>query len=176
MQEIISGFRISPQQKQLWDLQRHCNVGASVCAVSINGPLDVTHLREAFDRLVEQHGALRTSFQQVPGMDIPVQVIADEGTLQWRFHDLSSLDEDRRSSQIDELLGEERESLADTATALGASLLRLAPDEHLLIFTLKALCGDLGTLNRLVSEVSLIYSQSSLSDAKSSTARSAKSP
>jgi amino acid adenylation domain-containing protein/FkbM family methyltransferase len=165
MQEIISGFRISPQQKQLWDLQRHCNVGASVCAVSINGPLDVTHLREAFDRLVEQHGALRTSFQQVPGMDIPVQVIADEGTLQWRFHDLSSLDEDRRSSQIDELLGEERESLADTATALGASLLRLAPDEHLLIFTLKALCGDLGTLNRLVSEVSLIYSQSSLSDA-----------
>jgi hypothetical protein len=57
MQEIISGFRISPQQKQLWRLQQHCNVSASVCAVRINGPLDVSRLRDAVAHLVQQHGA-----------------------------------------------------------------------------------------------------------------------
>ncbi len=166
MQEIISGFRISPQQKQLWRLQQRCNVSASVCAVRINGPLDVPRLREAVDRLVEQHGVLRTSFQRLPGMELPVQVIAENCTPDWQSYDLSSLDEAGQTSRIEELMRTERESLGDAASAtpLRATLLHLGSDERLLIIALRALCADLGTLNRAVKEISAIYSESQLSE------------
>ena len=73
--EVIEGYRLSPQQKRLW-LHRDSSARADLtCAIRIDGPLDHAMLDRAFDRLVERHEILRTSFERLPGMELPVQVI-----------------------------------------------------------------------------------------------------
>lgn len=77
-QEIIQGYRLSPQQRHLWLLYHH-DVGAvayrAICVVRITGDLNRDLLRRAFDQVVAQHEILRTSFRLLQGMSIPVQVI-----------------------------------------------------------------------------------------------------
>src|SRR6185369_14393701 len=75
-EEIVHGYRLSPQQKRLWSLQR--GVFWLRCAVRIAGRTD--GLERAIYRVVEEHEILRTTFTVLPGMTVPVQVIHPEST------------------------------------------------------------------------------------------------
>ncbi|HEY6802396.1 MAG TPA: amino acid adenylation domain-containing protein, partial [Pyrinomonadaceae bacterium] len=70
--QVIEGYRLSPQQKRLW-LQRQ--ESALTCIVSLAGPLDKELLERAIERLIARHEILRTKFERLPGMELPVQVI-----------------------------------------------------------------------------------------------------
>jgi hypothetical protein len=74
-QEMIQGYRLSPQQRRLWELG--LSDRSAVCEVRINGELDLTALREAIRQVVARHEILRTTFKLLPGMTLPVQVISD---------------------------------------------------------------------------------------------------
>ena len=50
------------------------------CAVLIEGDLNPKLLSTAIDRVINRHEILRTSFHRSPGMDLPLQVIAAQGT------------------------------------------------------------------------------------------------
>ena len=64
------GFRISPQQRQVW-LQQG-KVAASPfhasCVVLIDGSLDVESLHDSIAALVDRHEILRTSYPVLPGL------------------------------------------------------------------------------------------------------------
>ena len=77
------GFRLSAQQEHLWRLQQAAPGERfdAVARISIVGDLDPGVLRRALDKLVERHEILRTAFQSVPGVTIPLQVIADAAEL-----------------------------------------------------------------------------------------------
>ncbi|NEQ20724.1 MAG: hypothetical protein F6K28_16110, partial [Microcoleus sp. SIO2G3] len=78
MLKQIEGFQLSPQQKHLWQLQQFGDSPyRSYCAVLIEGNLDIKTLKAAVEKIVDRHEILRTTYQCLPGMTIPLQAIAD---------------------------------------------------------------------------------------------------
>jgi hypothetical protein len=157
--EVVQGFRLSPQQRRVWLLQRDSRAYWSQCAISIDGPLDILVLKDAIHRLVERHEILRTTFECLPGMKVPVQVVREEVTHSLCEVDFSDQPVAERSSLVDQLFGEMHLQAFDTQPGAAGryTLVRLSPVEHVLLISLPALCGDRQTLNNLLGEVSRLY-------------------
>ena len=75
----IEGYRLSPLQKHLWLLQQDGSPYLSQCVVRLKGKLNQDKLKHAVESVVERHEILRTTFQRVPGMKLPMQSIAESG-------------------------------------------------------------------------------------------------
>src|ERR1044072_2608445 len=76
--ETVQSYRLSPQQERLWLLQQKQPAAyRAQCSWLLEGPLDQARLRAALDALVARHEILRTSFQNLPDVLLPVQVISD---------------------------------------------------------------------------------------------------
>ncbi len=73
--------RLSPQQRRLWLLQETHGAWNVEVEAELAGPLDRDALDAALRTAVERHDILRTSFQTIPGMKMPVQVIGEKGAL-----------------------------------------------------------------------------------------------
>src|ERR1700749_4393789 len=85
MQETaIEGFRLSPQQRRLWSLERQESREASAspyhvrCQVSLEGSLDESALREGLGEVGRRRELLRRGFCSPPGMTLPLQVIGPD--------------------------------------------------------------------------------------------------
>src|SRR3954452_8518195 len=100
-QEVIEGYRLSPQQEYLWLLGlQDAAAYRTQFALRIDGELQKSFLQEALQEVVAQHEILRTAFRDAPGMNLPLQVILEHGTWSWREADLSELEEDEQPSQL----------------------------------------------------------------------------
>ena len=80
MTEVFE-VRLSPQQRRLWLLQEIHGPWNVEIEAELAGPLDREALDAAIRAAVERHDILRTTFQSIPGMKMPVQVIGEEGSL-----------------------------------------------------------------------------------------------
>src|ERR1700749_4469196 len=92
--EMIEGFRLSPQQQRLWTLQQHSDSFRAQCAVLVEGALKRDVLVEALRRVVMRHEILRTDFRMMPGVDLPWQIIGEEASVSLReieCHDTGDL-------------------------------------------------------------------------------------
>src|SRR4051812_46500845 len=76
--QAIEGFRLSPQQRRVWRLQQRAGTVAlnAGCAVVVKGNLDLAALRAALAAVVDRHEILRTTYAEIPGLSLPLQVIA----------------------------------------------------------------------------------------------------
>ncbi|HXV98617.1 MAG TPA: condensation domain-containing protein, partial [Anaerolineae bacterium] len=76
--EVIEGFRLSPQQKHLWLVQQtdQSHLYRAQCALQLEGQLKPEFLTTALAHVVNRHEILRTTFQRLTGMAIPLQVIS----------------------------------------------------------------------------------------------------
>ena len=90
-QQTIEGYRLSPQQRQVWGLLSRSTSARphAQCAVSVSGRAAAGALRRAVERLAARHEVLRTEFHRLPGMEFPIQVIGEDARVQWREVDLS---------------------------------------------------------------------------------------
>src|SRR5690242_10597470 len=137
--EVLEGYRLSPQQKRLWLLGRRSPDTALTCSILIEGPLDPARLGKALGRVVERHEILRTRFESLPGMDVPVQVISDGGRVGAALLDLKPIDE-AGPEQTETRQGE---ATATASHGLERTLLvRRGVDKHELVLTLSGLCAD----------------------------------
>ena len=77
-----AGFRLSPQQEQLWrgEPDGPRLVAQGVIDISASDPPVV---RSALERIVARHEILRTTFARQPGVKLPAQVIHDELQPDW---------------------------------------------------------------------------------------------
>src|SRR5688572_7640510 len=94
MQEgVLTGYRLAPQQRHLWALLLQGWNGAyqMKCAVTIKGQLESRHLKTAAENVIARHEILRTTFQCLPGMTIPMHVIEETCGISWQEDDLSGL-------------------------------------------------------------------------------------
>jgi len=135
-EEVFEGFELSRQQKRLW-LQGEQDLFVAQCVVLLEGALDQAILRRALQMTTSQHEMLRTSFQQLPGMKFPVQVIAE---------DVPEVTYER-GNKFD----------LKRAPLIRCNLRRLATDKHLLSITQPALCADGDALAQLVLSLSRCY-------------------
>ncbi|HKV34934.1 MAG TPA: amino acid adenylation domain-containing protein, partial [Pyrinomonadaceae bacterium] len=132
---VVEGFRLSPQQRRLWNLQQDTSDGPSACnsqlVLLLEGELRPEALREVLEKICARHESLRTLFRRVPGVAMPVQVVQDQTLISWQATDLDF----------------------ENGPLVNAMLTTLAPDRHLLSITVPTLCADRRTLSNLASEL-----------------------
>ncbi|NQD92847.1 amino acid adenylation domain-containing protein [Pseudomonas sp. CrR25] len=76
----FEGFELSPQQAHLWRLQRTCLAPPAQRAtlrIRSEQALDGGRLHSSLRELVQRHEILRTRYEQLPGLSLPMQVIDD---------------------------------------------------------------------------------------------------
>jgi len=159
MVEQIEGYRLSPQQKRLWQLQRDLPPLRAQCAIGLDGDLKPEVLREALEAAVNRHEALRTAFQCPPGITLPIQVINETAELAWRVADWGELSGDEEEARVAALF-EETEHLPhdfERGPILSATLISLSPRRNLLHLSLPSLYADAWSLRNLVRETAGTY-------------------
>lgn len=151
---VVEGFRLSPQQRRLWKLQQDTGGGASAftsqLVLLLEGELRAEAIREALEKVCARHESLRTVFRRLPGVVMPVQVVAEEISVSWQVVDLRET-----SNNIDELIESEGRRTFDYehGPLVQAMLFELAPDRRLLSITTPTLCADRRTLSNFASEL-----------------------
>ena len=149
----IQGFQLSPQQKRLFLLQKNSTAYHAHCAILIEGNLNIAVLQEGLQQVVDRHEIIRTSFQRPRGIKIPIQVIEDSVSL--------SLNQQNniREQDVDQLFQEVSQYTLDLEKPplLKTTLVRLFPNQYVLLLSLPALCADTITLDRLVAEIARCY-------------------
>src|SRR5437762_1993424 len=109
MQNQVHGYRLSPQQKQVWMLMDGSRLYRSVSNISISGELNIDLLQEAIRRVLERHEILRTNYYRRPGMKYPIQVIRENGEVACNRLDLSGWSREQQQEKIEELFNEKME-------------------------------------------------------------------
>ncbi len=157
-EEIVHGYRLSPQQRRLWHLQ-HTHGGAfwSRCAVKLASRIDLEKLESAIYRLVEEHEILRTTFTVLPGMTVPVQVIHPESPECVRRHDLKRLSEEEQQRQVSDLYGTTTDPALNALPLFRCDLLELSHDEAVMVLKAPVLCADLHSLEKIVGQITSFY-------------------
>jgi amino acid adenylation domain-containing protein len=157
--KMIEGYPLSLQQKNLWFVQRGSSAYRAQCAVLIEGNLNVPRFREALEDVVKRYEILRTMFQQLPGMDVPYQVIAQEPGTSYREVDLSAWAPADQQVEVEELFQEDGllPFNYEKGPLVRFSLVTLSPNSHVLLVALPSQCADGRTLERLTAEISGSY-------------------
>src|SRR5688572_30367866 len=157
-EQVIEGFRLSPQQKQIWELQKDGAAYHSQVAVLIEGDIGSRALDEALKKIRRKHEILRTALDWLPGLDTPIQMILEDSGLPCRKIDLSDRSGEERDGALEELLREEaRPFELKRGQLMRCCLVRLSASRHILVISLHALCADSWTLRNLFREVSRFY-------------------
>src|SRR5438128_4018831 len=99
---LIEGFRLSPPQRHIW-VRQGGEVGAYRvrAIVSVTGAIDPSRIEAAFRSLVERHEILRTTYRQVSGMTMPMQVIEPDYRWSVDCEDLRALGREEQAAAVD---------------------------------------------------------------------------
>ncbi|HXR19560.1 MAG TPA: amino acid adenylation domain-containing protein, partial [Steroidobacteraceae bacterium] len=149
-------------QQHLWfldQLDRAASAAYHMAAgYRLQGRLDRQAIRAALDAIVARHEVLRTSFVLLDGQ--PVQRIAPaEVGFDLIEHDLSGLPERMQQQRVDELSGSEASEPFDLSAGplIRGQLLRLGPEDHLLLITQHHIISDGWSIGVLMQEVVKLY-------------------
>ncbi|RZG11880.1 non-ribosomal peptide synthetase, partial [Pseudoalteromonas sp. CO342X] len=154
-------LELSFSQRSLW-LQDQIDGGSThyniPSAIKLSGILDNDALQRAFATILLRHESLRTCF--VAGDDgEPVQQVREGVDFQVSLTDLSELSQDRRNERIAEIVSTEAIMPFDLGrdVMLRVQLLKLAPQEHILLATMHHIASDGWSMGILVNEFSRLY-------------------
>nr|WP_298114508.1 non-ribosomal peptide synthetase [uncultured Pseudomonas sp.] len=155
----IEGFRPALQQTRHW---RIAPQAVAHLRAELPAAIDPQRLHAALGQLLARHEILRTRLTAVPGMQLPVQVIAEDLNFSWQVVEASAADAEAS------LLAHLQAELVASATnpeqpPLAAALLGNGPSKQLLL-TLPATNADAETLELLLSELAALYQGQRLDD------------
>jgi amino acid adenylation domain-containing protein len=151
---------LSFSQQRLWFLDQ-LEPGSpfynSPVAVRLSGELNVGALERTLSEIVGRHEILRTTFQTRDGE--PAQVVGEPYEVRLPVEDLGALPEQEREEEMRRLVTEETQRPFDLTRGplLRVKLLRLAADDHVVVFTTHHIASDGWSLSILVREVATLY-------------------
>jgi aspartate racemase len=128
--------------------------------VRLQGKLDVRALAQSLRAIIQRHEVLRTTFTMRE--DRPVQLIAATPALRLPLLDLQALPADTQDTTLLRLAKREARQPFDLARGplLRTTLLRLAPDAHVLLVTIHHITSDGWSLGVLMRELAALYAAS----------------
>jgi len=151
---------LSFAQQRLWFIyqMKPDSVAYNVpAAVLLKGHLDVAVLEQTISEVMKRHESLRTTFVLIDGQ--PAQVINPAKPVKIPVVDLSHMPEAIRETEVLRLANEEAEqpfNLSD-GPVLRVGLLRLASEEHVVLFTMHHIISDGWSAGIFVKEVAAHY-------------------
>lgn len=153
-------FPATTAQKGLWFLDRldRGNPSWNVAVrFRICGPLHPPTLERAINEIVRRHETLRTTFSRRDGE--PVQVVHSNATLLLRVDDLTGFSASQREAEEERRTVEEGRYRFDLQTGplIRCRLLRLGPEEHMLLVTVHHIVSDGWSLGIFADELGKIY-------------------
>ncbi|WP_040496710.1 non-ribosomal peptide synthetase, partial [Fulvivirga imtechensis] len=155
--EIKDYYDVTPSQKRFWLLnQLDERVAYNLPgAHRIKGELDAEALDKAFEKLIQRHESLRTSFIQVNGE--LKQKINNTSDFRVEYIDLS--DRDEKLAETQKIADEETFMPFDLSSGklIRAKLIRLADNDHVFLFTIHHIISDAWSINVLIKEVLMVY-------------------
>ncbi len=143
-------------QRSLWLLHQLAPGSAAYSiggAVRVRAELDVDVLRRSFQRLVDRHAALRTTFATVDGQ--PVQRVHDSMEAWFRAKDASSWSEE----EVGRRLSDEAHRPFDLEAGplFRAHLFTRSAREHYVLMTIHHAISDLWSIAVLMQELAQVY-------------------
>ncbi|WP_095989705.1 non-ribosomal peptide synthetase [Cystobacter fuscus] len=155
---------LSFAQQRLWFLDRLQPGSATYnipYAVRLMGALDVPALERGLAAILQRHEVLRTTFGEVEGR--PVARVDALGAVSLGRVELSGLPRETREERVHQLA--EREARESFSLAHGpllrTTLLRLAPEEHVLLMTMHHIVTDGWSMGVFVRELAALYGAAS---------------
>ena len=151
---------LSYAQQRLWLLDQFEPSSARYAipiAVRLRGALDLAALRQSLVTICQRHEVLRTTFTALDGE--PMQVIAATPTLALPIIDVQGLAADERERHAQRLASAEARAPFDLTRGplLRTTLLRLDPQEHMLLLNMHHIIADGWSAGVLIREVSACY-------------------
>ncbi|WP_254885727.1 non-ribosomal peptide synthetase [Streptomyces sp. NA02950] len=145
---------LSYAQRRLWFINQVEGGGTYniPLAVTLRGELDTAALRAALADVVARHESLRTVFPVSDG--VPSQHVLAPGEVALAL-EAADIDRAGLDRALEAEAGRDFDLAADIP--LRARLLRLAPDEHVLLLVLHHIAGDGGSLAPLVRDLGTAY-------------------
>ncbi|GAB4108925.1 MAG: hypothetical protein OHK0022_61230 [Roseiflexaceae bacterium] len=127
-------------------------------AVELIGQFDRQAFQRALNEVIRRHEVLRTTFVPDAGSQ-PVQVIRAELRIDLPLVDLSELSAEQHETQLQQHMREEGQRPFDLQQGplIRATLVRLAPEHHVLLFALHHLVVDGWSMGVLLREVTALY-------------------
>ncbi|HKX28612.1 MAG TPA: condensation domain-containing protein, partial [Blastocatellia bacterium] len=157
-EQVIEGFRLSPQQKRVWQLQHDSRAFSAQSAMLIEGEIETQILERALTKMMQRHEILRTTLDWFPGLATPVQIILDRPPLPYRIVDLSDRRPEDLDCAVDGLIKEESRPFdLKRGLLVRFCLAKLQASRSALVVTLHSLCADSRTLRNLFKEISRHY-------------------
>ena len=160
----LKGARLSLQQELLWSLMQedmpyYCIQGT----ILLQGQSDVGALQRALQDIVDLHEIMHTVFYQLPGMDVPVQVVMKRVAITCPLISI----EDMTAPLQDVLLAQHSIALRDQPFDLAhgplvrAILFRFSEQKHILLLCVSALCADASSVMQIMAELVRLYTMES---------------
>nr|WP_305071294.1 non-ribosomal peptide synthetase [Mycobacterium sp. IDR2000157661] len=152
---------LSDGQRRMWFVQMADPTGAilNIClSYRITGQLDVARLHDAVDAVAARHLILRTTY--AAGADgEPQPAVHQELTPGWSVHDLTDLSEHARQLRLEVLAQREFGAPFDLATdsPLRLTLVRTAPDEHVMLLVAHHIAWDDGCWSVFFGDLTRAY-------------------
>src|SRR2546428_4338183 len=135
--DIESLFLLSPTQAgMLYHSLSAPGVYFEQSLLRIDGELDVPVLRKAWQRIVDHHEILRTSFRW-DNPEKPLQIVHWHVTVPFEEHDWRALSQTAQESRLDSFVHEDRDAGFDFAKPplMRFALIRVADDSYRLIWS-----------------------------------------
>jgi len=153
--QATQAFRLSPQQRHLWELAQASPDQCCQCALLIEGTLDRQLMRDVIRKIIARHEVLRTTFYRQPGLKVSLQVINEAGAPSWKEVDLRSVDSRRASERLESMLLNQRQTkiAGQSGSLLDVLLVCLEPSRHVLSLALPSACCDTATFANLTREI-----------------------
>src|SRR5690242_12271609 len=150
------GVALSFAQQRLWFINQLAPASPAyniAVAIELTGRLDVTVLELSLREIVRRHEILRTRFVVLD--NAPVQLVSDELHDTLPVFDLSDLEEPRRTQEAEQLLRSEAATPFDLGELplLRTRLLKLTPEQHILLLNLHHIIGDSWSMAVLFREL-----------------------
>ena len=126
-------------------------------AVRFLGPLNTATLERSLNEIVRRHEVLRTTFKTTE--EDAIQIIAPRQEISLSELDLSSLPEAEREAEAARLTEAEAMQPFNLATGpvLRVTLLRLASEDQIILFTMHHIASDVWSMGVLVRELMALY-------------------
>jgi amino acid adenylation domain-containing protein len=126
-------------------------------ATRLRGPLNVAAVGQSFNKIIQRHEALRTTFAIFDGQ--PRQIIASPQPFRLPIIDLSDLpDREREAAAHKEVQAEAQQVFVLSQGPLfQPRLLKLEAEEHVLMMTMHHIISDGWSMRLLFKELSIFY-------------------
>lgn len=153
--KTMEGYSLSNHQKRIWKLQGVYEAPFySFLSVKMNGILSIPRIKECLIECMNRYEILRTRFQEVEGMEYPLQIIDEKVPFSFSYSPSSNKEEDHNLS-IQQIVSNRLDVGAGKNVHI--EIRKLKDKEYEINLYGLSLCTDLASLKMIIHQAISLY-------------------